>query len=305
MSQRNTVQKPNSPGFFRNQVNSVNTLEAFRVNQAALLTALKSASSLSEADVAIQMAFERTAATLAQSEADETTRQRVQAVLAVAKQSGIFLKSVRAEGRLTAASQAETADPAKKDPKQYGLYAGLILLAFLAVYEIINGKWMFALLAVIAVLLMKIGQDALQPRDSMPKWRAEGQAKIDPEAAVHAVEEMCRSIDIAVTDLSLIDREYSVRAAGSQEDAMLDFMSALLEARESGREDLVMESAGEAETALRRLGIDAVSYTPEHADLFDLLPTIGEARTVRPALISGEHVLRRGVAAVRMQEVGR
>ena len=86
---------------------------------------------------------------------------------------------------------------------------------------------------------------------------------------------------------------------------MLDFLSALMEAKESGREDLLMDTVADAELTLHRLGIQAVWYSPDKSALFELLPTLGEARTVRPALVSGDHVLRRGVAAIQMQEVAR
>ena len=285
---------------------NVNTVEAFRANQAALEQSLESALTMDEASTAIRMAFERTAAALAQNESDEITRQREQAVLSVAKQSGTFLASVRADGRLVAQNQPDTERDKTKDPKQAAVIAGLILLAFLAVYEIINGKWMFALLAVISVLLMYIGRDQVKGQANQePKWRAEGVAKVNPSAVVRAMEDMCHSIDVAISDLGMIEKEQTIRAAGGQEEALLDVMSALMEAKESGREDLLMETVGDAELTLHRLGIQAVRYSPDQSALFDLLPTLGEPRTVRPALVSGEHVLRRGVAAIRMQEVAR
>ena len=49
------------------------------------------------------------------------------------------------------------------------------------------------------------------------------------------------------------------------------------------------------------LGVEVVSYAPERAAMFDRLPTVGAARTVRPALLKDGRVLRRGVAAVAME----
>ena len=186
----------------------MNTVEAFRANRAALEQSLEGARTMDEASAAIQMAFERTAATLAQNEADEITRQREQAVLSVAKQSGTILDSVQADGRLVAQDQpADEAAVKKTDPKLYAVYGGLILLAFLAVYEIINGKWMFAFLTVIAVLFLYIGRDQMKTQTPQePKWRAEGTVSINPAAAVRAMEEICHSIDIAIADLGMIER---------------------------------------------------------------------------------------------------
>ena len=47
--------------------------------------------------------------------------------------------------------------------------------------------------------------------------------------------------------------------------------------------------------------MELVPYTPENAAMFDLLPTLGDARTIRPALMREGKLLRRGTAACRME----
>ena len=276
------------------------TGDAFRANQAALEESLRQSATSEEAAAAIRTAFERTAALMAQEESDEVTRQREQAVLAVAKESGTLLRSVHAEGKLVSSGEEKKE---KASPKTMALYGGLGVMAVLAVYELINGRWMFALLAVIAVLLLYIGNGPASGEQQ--KWKAEGTLRFEPEPIIRSMLSMCDAIDIAVQDLAIIDTEQTVRKMSGQEEALLDFVSALLEAKESGRADLVAESAAEAEQTLRRIGIQAIRYSPENGSMFDLLPTLGESRTVRPALVSGDRIVRRGVAAVRMQEVSR
>ena len=276
------------------------TGDAFRANQAALEESLRQSATSEEAAAAIRTAFERTAALMAQEESDEVTRQRGQAVLAVAKESGTLLRSVHAEGKLVLSGEEKKE---KASPKTMALYGGLGVMAVLAVYELINGRWMFALLAVIAVLLLYIGNGPASGEQQ--KWKAEGTLRFEPEPIIRSMLSMCDAIDIAVQDLAIIDTEQTVRKMSGQEEALLDFVSALLEAKESGRADLVAESAAEAEQTLRRIGIQAIRYSPENGSMFDLLPTLGESRTVRPALVSGDRIVRRGVAAVRMQEVSR
>ena len=276
------------------------TGDAFRANQAALEESLRRSATSEEAAAAIRTAFERTAALMAQEESDEVTRQRGQAVLAVAKESGTLLRSVHAEGKLVSSGEEKKE---KASPKTMALYGGLGVMAVLAVYELINGRWMFALLAVIAVLLLYIGNGPASGEQQ--KWKAEGTLRFEPEPIIRSMLSMCDAIDIAVQDLAIIDTEQTVRKMSGQEEALLDFVSALLEAKESGRADLVAESAAEAEQTLRRIGIQAIRYSPENGSMFDLLPTLGESRTVRPALVSGDRIVRRGVAAVRMQEVSR
>ncbi len=278
------------------------TADAFRANQTALEESLRQAGTAEEAAAAVRIAFERTAALLAQEETDEVTRQREQAVLAVAKESGALLRAVRAEGKLVAAAP-ENETEGRMKPKTAALYGGVGLLAVLAVYELISGRWIFTLLAVIAVLLLYIGMSSAAP-GSTQTWKAEGTVHVETDI-VRTMISICEAVDIAVQDLAVIDTEQTVRKMSGQEEALLDFVSALLEAKESGREDLLVENAAEAEQALHRIGIKAVRYSSENASMFELLPTVGKSRTVRPALVNSERIIRRGVAAVQMQEVSR
>ena len=66
---------------------------------------------------------------------------------------------------------------------------------------------------------------------------------------------------------------------------MLDLLSAMREARASGRQDLALRSLDQAEQYLRMLGVQSVFYDAEHAALFDVLPARSGERTVRPALV--------------------
>ena len=89
--------------------------------------------------------------------------------------------------------------------------------------------------------------------------------------------------------------------SGTADDAMLDLLVALMEAKASGRDEMAMRSLSLAEEYLRMLGVEIVPYAPERDAMFDRLPTVGAARTVRPALVKDGRVLRRGVAAVAME----
>ena len=85
---------------------------------------------------------------------------------------------------------------------------------------------------------------------------------------------------------------------GTADEAMLDLLSAMMEARASGRQDLALRSLDQAEQYLRMLGVQSVFYDAEHAALFDVLPARSGERTVRPALVRDGELVRRGVAAV-------
>ena len=62
-----------------------------------------------------------------------------------------------------------------------------------------------------------------------------------------------------------------------------------------------MRSLAQAEQYLHMLGVELIGYDEQHAQLFDLLPTLGASRTIRPAMMSDGKILRRGVAATAME----
>ena len=75
------------------------------------------------------------------------------------------------------------------------------------------------------------------------------------------------------------------RLSGTADDAMLDLLCALMEAKASGRDDLAMRSLAQAQQYLHMLGVEILFYDQAHAQHFDILPTMGDARTIRPAMM--------------------
>ena len=109
---------------------------------------------------------------------------------------------------------------------------------------------------------------------------------------------------MCAADLALLEEDRGVaRLSGTADDAMLELLSAMMEARASGRQDLALRSLDQAEQYLRMLGVESVFYDPQHAALFDVLPARSGVRTVRPALVRDGELVRRGVAAVAVGEV--
>ena len=245
------------------------------------------------------MMLEQIACDLAQSEKDDGARQRQQAVMAVAKRLPLGLRAARAEGRiLLEAAPAEQADGWREKAKLGALGAGVLLLAGLAVHEAIGGETVFALIQALGAVLVVVGAHR-GPKQEHMQPVAQGIAAVDAQQLVREVGEICQAADVCTSDLGLIEGENrTARLTGTADSATLDLLSAMMEAKASGREDLALRTLGQAEQTLRMLGVDAVSYAPEHAPWFDVLPTLSGARTVRPALVKEGKLLRRGVAAV-------
>lgn len=265
---------------------------AFEHRRDALRAQLAGARDMDEAARAVTMALEQTAAELMQQEGDELARQRQQAVLALARRAPRLLACARAEGELVVSPTA--AAPARG---RWLRAAGALVLAALALAMLADGKALFAALqaAGCALLLLAPAQSPL------PQAKARGVLGVDADAAVRAVGELCAAADVCVSDLTLLSRDAGALAAGEAEEATLDLLASLVEARATGDGDAALCALSQAEQRLREMGVEIVDYDAEHAVLFDLLPTLGEARTVRPALLRDGKTLRRGVAACKME----
>ena len=275
----------------------MNAAAAFSHREAELLEQLAGAQEIDQAIAACSMALEQTACELAQDEQDEHARQRQQAVMALARRAPQLLHAAAARGELVVSGeQAAPAQSRQEKLRRGARAAGAFLLAALAVYELIGGHAMFAVLQLSGGALLLAagkGEQAAVP------CQARGIPCVDAEAAVRMLRGLCQAADVCVSDLVLLDKDAGMaHLTGTADDAMLDLLTALMEAKASGRSELAMRSLSQAEQYLHGLGIELIAYDAAHAQLFDVLPTMGEARTIRPAMMKDGKVLRRGVAAL-------
>ena len=275
----------------------MNAAAAFSHREAELLEQLAGAQEIDQAIAACSMALEQTACELAQDEQDEHARQRQQAVMALARRAPQLLHAAAARGELVVSGeQAAPAQSRQEKLRRGARAAGAFLLAALAVYELLGGHAMFAVLQLAGGALLLAagkGEQAAVP------CQARGIPYVDAEAAVRMLRGLCQAADVCVSDLALLDKDAGMaHLTGTADDAMLDLLTALMEAKASGRSELAMRSLSQAEQYLHALGIELIAYDAAHAQLFDVLPTMGEARTIRPAMMKDGKVLRRGVAAL-------
>lgn len=276
----------------------MNAVTAFSHREEELRRQLEQANSMEEAIAACMMALEQTACELAQEEQDELSRQRQQAVMACARRVPRLLSAVRAKGEMV----LEETETEKPGVSRFTKGAGLFLLAALAVYELIEGRALFAVLELFGAGLLLLGG-----RESgAVRAKARGMAYAEPEEVVRLLREQCQAVDICVSDLMLLEREAGIaRLSGTADEAMLDLLVSLLEAKESGRGELAMRSLAQAEQYLHMLGMEVLRYEEQSAAYFDVLPTMGEARTIRPAIVKDGQIVRRGVAARSMERSAR
>ena len=91
-------------------------------------------------------------------------------------------------------------------------------------------------------------------------------------------------------------KDTSSPASASRDSETLRLLGDLLEALYADNGDYALRQLKKLLPWLRQQGIEAVDYSPEAADLFELLPTKRASATQRPALVSGETLLLAGRA---------
>ena len=270
----------------------MNAVAAFENRKDTLRAQLEESENMPQAISAATMTLEQIACDLAQDEQDDFARQRQQAVMALAKRLPLGLRASRAKAQIVLEETQEQPSRVRRG----AVGAGAVMLAALAVYEAVNGKMNFALLQALGALLMLFGANGALTATTRQTPRAQAETAIDAADMVREVGEICQAADLCAADLALIEQDNAPsRLSGT---AMLDLLSAMMEARASGRQDLALRSLDQAEQYLRMLGVQSVFYDAEHAALFDVLPARSGERTVRPALVRDGELVRRGVAAV-------
>ncbi len=272
----------------------MNAVTAFEQRKDALYAQIKSSQNMSQAAACASMALEQIACDLAQDEQNDAVRQRQQAVMAVAKRLPLSLRAARADGRIVV-EQTENEKPGLMEKIRRGAMGlGALMLGALAVYEAIDGKMAFALFQALGGVLLFSGRIQTGVR---VHEHAEGILAVDADELIRNVREICQAADVCASDLALLDKTPAF-ISGTADDATLDLLSAMMEARASGREDLAVRALDQADQMLRLMSVEAVPYDAAHRTMFDILPTLKGERTVRPALVKDGQILRRGVAAV-------
>lgn len=240
----------------------MNAVAAFENRKDTLRAQLEESENMPQAISAATMTLEQIACDLAQDEQDDFARQRQQAVMALAKRLPLGLRASRAKAQIVLEETQEQPSRVRRG----AVGAGAVMLAALAVYEAVNGRMNFALLQALGALLMLFGANGALTATTRQTPRAQAETVIDAADMVREVGEICQAADLCAADLALIEQDNApARLSGTADEAMLDLLSAMMEARASGRQDLALRSLDQAEQYLRMLGVQSVFYDAEHA----------------------------------------
>lgn len=123
--------------------------------------------------------------------------------------------------------------------------------------------------------------------------RAEARIKADAAGFVDSLADALRTADHILLRLSEPETETHWR----KDIRLMSLVQGLLEAGEAEDGDFALKLIGqELESILASEGVKKVGYSRKTADMFDVLPGIGqdEPKLAAPALVAGDDIIRRG-----------
>lgn len=123
--------------------------------------------------------------------------------------------------------------------------------------------------------------------------RAEARVKADAAGFVDSLAEALRTADHILLRLSEPETETHWR----QDTRLMGLVQGLLEAQEANDGDFALKLIGqELESILAAEGVQKIPYSRKTADMFDVLPGIGQdkPKLAAPALMAGDEIIRRG-----------
>lgn len=127
------------------------------------------------------------------------------------------------------------------------------------------------------------------------------EVRVDPDKVYRSFHASMLVADEALRELSaaaLLDRRKEKENASKDiSPEELDLFSSLLEAAISDDPVLMKERMEDVRYYLHQKGIEVLDYSEENRNLFDVLPSKRKG-TLRPALKSGDMILRRGTAGL-------
>ena len=132
-------------------------------------------------------------------------------------------------------------------------------------------------------------------------------AGLDPDAVWRTLKKTAYTVDRKTEEFLSLSRGWQQEAAekasaagrggaGEPDDESLKLLGSLLEALYAENGDYALRQLKQLRPWLRRKGIELKDYSPETAELFELLPSKKGSATLRPALVSGEKLLLVGRA---------
>ena len=194
--------------------------------------------------------------------------------------------------------------PAPRARLPLWIIAGLVQGA-IGVYGYAAKQWLLCLLALAAFALALIAALQRPKKSAPPEPSVKTTLRPDTDKLFQVIDAQMQAIDRYVNDFQYLNENVSGNA-GTPDHTMAAMLSDILEALQDCDEDTRQGAEEAARRMLTSLGLEAVSYSDAVANLFTVLPSKNETKTLVPAIVAEKdrQLLKRGVAAVQMVSDG-
>ena len=184
------------------------------------------------------------------------------------------------------------------------LTAGVVLMVMKVPQMTLNGVWKIpsSLAGGGALALYLGGLFAVRKKKEAPGIVTEKKVllRTDPDKLYRSLQAilitMDRQLELAGAEEQADLRRLTANDAGPVPADELELFAGLMEAASSRDAEYALDKIGDVKYYLYKHNVDAVDYTPEHEEWFELLPS-AEPGTIRPALVSEGRLLVKGLAA--------
>ena len=217
-------------------------------------------------------------------------RRRALGLLAVAKAALEAMGAVSQAEILRLPGPAPRAD--RRDLRGKLCFLPALLAAAAAVWTLVGGQLGLCLLC--ALSAMGSFWTAERGRREVPQQDLQARPQADAAQLARRVDYLLREIDA-----QLRQEPDAPLPAPRLTTPMLESVQMLLEAQLTGDAQYALKGVSPLAAALARQGVDFVTYAPERAQDFDLLPAPVGGETIRPAVRQGDLLLLRGQATVK------
>lgn len=245
---------------------------------------------------------------LAQAGTPQAAREAVEQVTEAALDAFLGIESnleVR-EAAIAAASLCGQAAPlleaqvspkpsARQMPRLDPLLAPVLISAVLVIYLLLNGQmWPALLLALITVLWLLL---LLRQRGQEPARHPQ----VSEKRLLRALDNMMLEADRYLERVRQLAEQQQAHLPELGTD-VLEAVQMLAEAQRASDGAYALKALPGLFAALLRSDVRMADYTPEHAEDFDLFPSVAAPRTIRPALYLESALILRGQATQRVAQ---
>ncbi len=167
-----------------------------------------------------------------------------------------------------------------------------------SVFETFLENWWMFLIPLLGGLLLLLAGRLWRRKNAPSKKEQKVEVFCDPEKLYRILHAVTLVMDRELKNLADGTGDGT---SGSEErrvlsKAELQLYSSILEAGYASEEESIRECVEDLKFFLHRMGIEVCDYDEKHSGWFETMPG-AETETVRPALVSGDTLLQRGLVA--------